>query len=827
MKTYAQPYSEIYGGASQRAIKAVLSVALVCFILFTNSATAQISGWTNGVFENGLTGWTVAANSGTATFAVTGTSVHSGTRRLEVAVAATGSTDFPSLAYASFSGSSSSTYVVSFWAYSTVNRPLMRLHIASTSGSSYSVDFQPSSAGWDEYHYPFKASGTTSLSFTFEGVATYYLDDIIVYDQNDAVIDTPTTYLWHWGQYTYAQSHSNSFKGGDNDISAQLPDGRIAWIFNDTLTGSLNFNSNYRGSCSMPRNFIVIQSGTVLAPLTGTTSFIPATSGNIYWPNDATVENDKLQVFLCEVSDGGSGSQVDQVIATLSLPGLTLDGITERPWKGSRIVKGGDGYFYIYLSPQVARAAIGSLTGTGSWTFYNGSAWVSDSTQAIPLANLNGISSMERLGPNNFVAISYGVCGVPIYAQFAPSPVGPWSNGVTVGTPPGQAGISYYYMPFIHKQSAQNGVYSIGYSDNGGAENDSNYFSHVYANKCFYSPHYIKTPNLLDLSPYTTNTLSEDFTNSYDDVEWQPYGGTWSITGGKYVVTASLTGYYSIAKGIVASDFAYEADVACTSSTSSGQSGIIFRGSNFQVGSDNYYGYNVTLKPNSGVSLGTSNGGGTHSNIATKSMAVVSGSSYHVKVVAIGTSLQVYVTNMTTPIISATNSTYSSGGIGVRVYQATGSWDNISVTPYELSAEAETLTVAASSGKTNTVISDSEASSGKAVTYASQAVGDYVVYPINVSKAGTYRINVGFGQGANCGIVGLSIGTSATGSFTDYGSQNIDLYSSTSGYADVGPIATVTFPSAGVQYFKFKITGKNSAASSYQLLIDKISLLKK
>lgn len=800
-------------------LRKYLGALALLIVLISDSAQAQISSWTNGGFESGSTGWTTSVGSGAATFAIGSTSTHSGVNGFSTVVANPGtSPNFPSLTHSTFTASSTGTYALFFWAYASTNRPIMSVNITSATGT-YSVDFQPSNLGWDEYRYTFKASGTTTISFTFEAASTYYLDDILVFDQNDSVIDTSMTYLWQWGQSTYAQTHTNCLTGTDNNISVPLPDGRVLWLFNDTWTYSLDFYSNYRGqSLGLPRNYLVVQNGSTLTPLTGSTFFTPTTSGNIYWPTDATVDGNNLYVLLAEVSNGGGGSQVAQAIASISLSNLTLTGVVNLPWKYARILNAGDGYIYIY-GVGVARVPVGSFGNTAAWTFYNGTSWVSDSSQAVALTNLDSVSAIERLGQNNYALIYNGYLGAKFYARFAPSPIGPWGNAVQVGATTAGKSVSYFYMPYLHKETAQNGVYTIGYSDNGTGESDV-----VRYNKSFYNPHYIKTPNLLDLSPYTADTFSESFTNAYAAVGWRTYGGTWTISSGTYNVTAANDGYYAIAKGIVVSDLNYEADLTCTGTNSSGQVGLTFRGSNFLTGSDNYNGYNVILKPGTGVILGRSNGGGSNNTLATYPMTIVAGITYHVKVVAGGTSIQVFVTDMATPVITKTDSTYTRGGIGVRVYKAGGVWDNISVTNYTLSAEVALLSVAASSGDSNSTFSDSGALYGQGVTYASNGVGDYVVYAVNVPNPGTYAINTRFKKGYNRGVVGLSIGSSATGPFTAYGSQSINLYAASLAYVNVGPIATVTFATAGTQYFKFTVTGKDTYSTGYQMVFDTIQL---
>ncbi|MCF2437031.1 hypothetical protein LV779_34955 [Streptomyces thinghirensis] len=55
--------------------------------------------------------------------------------------------------------------------------------------------------------------------------------------------------------------------------------------------------------------------------------------------------------------------------------------------------------------------------------------------------------------------------------------------------------------------------------------------------------------------------------------------------------------------------------------------------------------------------------------------------SHRLRVTAVGSSIKVYVDDMTTPRISVTDGTYRSGASGVRVFDAAASFDNVAVSP--------------------------------------------------------------------------------------------------------------------------------------------------
>jgi hypothetical protein len=79
------------------------------------------------------------------------------------------------------------------------------------------------------------------------------------------------------------------------------------------------------------------------------------------------------------------------------------------------------------------------------------------------------------------------------------------------------------------------------------------------------------------------------------------------------------------------------------------------------------------------VILGRANGAWTQ--ITTTAMTISLNTTYHMRVVASGSSIKVYVTDMVTPKITATDTTWTTGAIGLRTYQAGAKFDNIVVTP--------------------------------------------------------------------------------------------------------------------------------------------------
>ncbi|HTJ00506.1 MAG TPA: LamG-like jellyroll fold domain-containing protein, partial [Dongiaceae bacterium] len=254
--------------------------------------------------------------------------------------------------------------------------------------------------------------------------------------------------------------------------------------------------------------------------LSTATFFVPTNPANLFWIGGCLVESNEVQVLLSEIN-ATSITRVGTAIGTISLPDLKLKGITYIPSPGAddynQVVKGEDGYYYIYWTTntssnpfaphtqvQVARTPIGQLKQNAAWQYWDAFNWQSDHTQAAPLPNLVAPWSFTQLGPSNYVAVYMPQLSLTINAQFAPSPLGPWTKPVPVFETAGEWG-ELNYMPNICAGTGSNGVYTIGYSDNGSPDGLIK-----VTDRSFYCPHFVKA-DLRRLSPYTPFTLGSNY----------------------------------------------------------------------------------------------------------------------------------------------------------------------------------------------------------------------------------------------------------------------------------------------------------------------------
>ncbi len=112
-------------------------------------------------------------------------------------------------------------------------------------------------------------------------------------------------------------------------------------------------------------------------------------------------------------------------------------------------------------------------------------------------------------------------------------------------------------------------------------------------------------------------------------------------------------------------------------SSGNGDAGVVFRVTGAATGTDTYRGYYAGISPRGRVLLGRANNGWTL--LKDAALPVVTGRSYHLRVTASGSDLRVYVDDMTTPKLTATDGTFTSGANGVRVYDTAATFDDVVV----------------------------------------------------------------------------------------------------------------------------------------------------
>ncbi len=164
-------------------------------------------------------------------------------------------------------------------------------------------------------------------------------------------------------KYNRLFTRTRGWNGGDGVLTVGLPNGDVFWTFNDSFYGVVNDSNRSRGSCSFPRNSIMVQRahdgvlGETDSDLVWLADYVNWTNrdgdryfharthlrhpggeksaaeiakgdidqGKVYWSGDGTVYNGKLQMIWVGV-ESAQLLNLDAALATYSLDGEVPEG---------------------------------------------------------------------------------------------------------------------------------------------------------------------------------------------------------------------------------------------------------------------------------------------------------------------------------------------------------------------------------------------------------------------------------------------------------------------------------------------------------------------
>src|SRR5947209_5864315 len=302
--------------------------------------------------------------------------------------------------------------------------------------------------------------------------------------------DQPGTFDQFWVR------RGPGWTGGDQALSVRLPDGRTAWLYADTILGTVNADDTRGPGAPIVHNTVAIQDGPCVTTWHGGTHaspaplVAPADPSSWYWPGAAVVDGGNLKVVLNEFNGTDQGltgyTHVADFVATISLADMSVQSVQpiSSPaslfW-GSAILSDG-GYTYIYGADQdgagtkhahVARVPDGSLDQTSQWTFWNGLTWVSDpSTSARVADGVSMLYSVIKTGVGYTLVSQDGFFSREIYEWQGATPAGPFPTKWDLGALPDPGSNRSAYNAILHPEFDSGGEVLLGYSV---GANDLNY----------------------------------------------------------------------------------------------------------------------------------------------------------------------------------------------------------------------------------------------------------------------------------------------------------------------------------------------------------------
>ncbi|MEU5703032.1 DUF4185 domain-containing protein [Streptomyces aurantiacus] len=305
-----------------------------------------------------------------------------------------------------------------------------------------------------------------------------------------------------FARYGDDASRADDWTGGDGTHSVRLPDGRVLWLFSDTYLGQVHRPPNPAGesyawrdtTAPLVRNSAVVMEdgrldSTLPAPL-----FADPAPGQWRWPVAARVEprspgssEQVVRVVLWTRTTGAYpwiyGVPAATEVATLSLPGLRLEGVTRvldqqgvpdparRVLFGTTALTHDEDWTYVFggddaraaaqpaSKAYVARVPRGRLADPAAWRYWDGERWTIPSLMKPVLGDgaRKGVGSAFTVtrdaGTYVLFTMAAGAEGLTaVTSYWACSPTGPWHGPGKVFSPPlpeRRAGVAAY-NPQVH-----------------------------------------------------------------------------------------------------------------------------------------------------------------------------------------------------------------------------------------------------------------------------------------------------------------------------------------------------------------------------------------
>jgi hypothetical protein len=188
--------------------------------------------------------------------------------------------------------------------------------------------------------------------------------------------------------------------GADGSSSVRLPDGRLLWLFGDTLTGTVDA-AGARHGATLVRNSLLLTRGTCVTSAAHGTDALPAPAGSWLWPTHAVVtrpgrpgETSDVLVLAQRLVRTGAGAFDFRRVATSAVPlvvawdgGITVGRVRDVAgasvlWGAALVADGATTWVYGTRASSslgrdllLARAPTRRAGDRRSWTYRTADGW--------------------------------------------------------------------------------------------------------------------------------------------------------------------------------------------------------------------------------------------------------------------------------------------------------------------------------------------------------------------------------------------------------------------------------------------------------------------
>ena len=256
---------------------------------------------------------------------------------------------------------------------------------------------------------------------------------------------------------------TNGWSAGDVAASVPLSDGRILWLFGDSYVNQFDPASGTLPCLFNAHNAVLVQNTNLPSRPQTLANFndndksffrvpdaAPGEFRPYFWPNAGFQAGNTIFVFLVEIQKTPEGGMwgfkpIGQYLAKMTFPELQVTGFVKLPalngiFFGSGFVKDDQGGFvYAYGNKQnsiasdvfVARFPVNNTE--TEWTFWDGSKWNTNVTNAVVVAHGASTSVNVCQVKNKFLLVTseFSVAcdqGSAIYVSTSDRPTGPFSE---------------------------------------------------------------------------------------------------------------------------------------------------------------------------------------------------------------------------------------------------------------------------------------------------------------------------------------------------------------------------------------------------------------
>ncbi len=293
----------------------------------------------------------------------------------------------------------------------------------------------------------------------------------------------------------------------DGTFSIPIGDGRVLWLFGDTLMNTVQPDGSMHRNGDFIRNSAAVQTENTFTTLArGTASnpddFLhPTQPDQWYWPASGIVEGDTITLFMHRLRKDGEGAwnfagdgtdmlKLDRntlgTVAKFDLGTRTVDDPGAAPigWGTSIIEHNGHSYIYGMEDRKEQKNELGEVVvpaarfayvarcpqgqiGSGDWEYWDGKGWSNDHQKAEPIADGVSNSFTVLKTPSGFSLVSqelYFSSGLA--SRSASSPEGPFSDWKHVHDGPPKRDDQISYNALVHPEFTVDGKLLVSWNMN-------------------------------------------------------------------------------------------------------------------------------------------------------------------------------------------------------------------------------------------------------------------------------------------------------------------------------------------------------------------------